>query len=72
MTGAIPHVMNKLRLFLIAALLLGLGLNAAAQGRVGVYAIAFYNLENLFDAEDDPANPQFIKTKRGMGYYFGE
>ena len=22
--------------------------------------------------EDDPANPQFIKTKRGMGYYFGE
>ena len=22
--------------------------------------------------EDDPANPAFIKTKRGMGYYFGE
>ena len=22
--------------------------------------------------EDDPANPRFIKTKRGMGYYFGE
>ena len=22
--------------------------------------------------EDDPANPQFIKTKRSMGYYFGE
>ncbi len=22
--------------------------------------------------EDDPANPVFIKTKRGMGYYFGE
>ena len=22
--------------------------------------------------EDNPANPQFIKTKRGMGYYFGE
>ena len=22
--------------------------------------------------EDDPANPQFIRTKRGMGYYFGE
>ena len=22
--------------------------------------------------EDDPANPQFIKSKRGMGYYFGE
>ncbi len=22
--------------------------------------------------EDDPANPEFIKTKRGMGYYFGE
>ena len=22
--------------------------------------------------EDDPANPQFIKTKRGMGYCFGE
>ena len=22
--------------------------------------------------EDDPASPSFIKTKRGMGYYFGE
>ena len=22
--------------------------------------------------EDDPANPEFIKTKRGMGYLFGE
>ena len=22
--------------------------------------------------EDDPANPRFINTKRGMGYYFGE
>ena len=22
--------------------------------------------------EDDPANPEFIKTKRGRGYYFGE
>ena len=22
--------------------------------------------------EDDPASPAFIKTKRGMGYYFGE
>ena len=22
--------------------------------------------------EDDPANPEFIRTKRGMGYYFGE
>ena len=22
--------------------------------------------------EDDPGNPAFIKTKRGMGYYFGE
>ena len=22
--------------------------------------------------EDDPASPVFIKTKRGMGYYFGE
>ena len=21
--------------------------------------------------EDDPANPEFIRTKRGMGYYFG-
>ena len=22
--------------------------------------------------EDDPGAPVFIKTKRGMGYYFGE
>ena len=22
--------------------------------------------------EDDPASSVFIKTKRGMGYYFGE
>ena len=28
-----------------------------AQGKLGVYAAAFYNLENLWDTEDNPDNP---------------
>lgn len=28
----------------------------SAQGKLGVYATAFYNLENLWDTEDDPNN----------------
>lgn len=27
-----------------------------AQNRLGVYAAAFYNVENLWDTEDDPNN----------------
>ena len=29
----------------------------AQQKRLGVYAAGFYNLENLWDTEDDPDNP---------------
>lgn len=44
--------MKKL-FFLFAAALIALG--ASAQ-RLGVYSVAFYNVENLFDTEDDPNN----------------
>lgn len=36
--------------------LFGCGL-LPAQNKLGVYSAAFYNLENLFDIEDDPENP---------------
>ncbi|MGO5023765.1 response regulator [Lawsonibacter sp. LCP25S3_G6] len=39
-------------------------------GDVRAVDVAVRRLREKF--EDDPANPQFIKTKRGMGYYFGE
>ena len=39
------------------------------QARTNTYAPVEVLREKF---EDDPANPQFIKTKRGMGYYFGE
>ncbi len=52
------------RLSLLLLLALALAGTAAAQ-RMGVWAVAFYNLENLFDYEDDPANPgddEFLPT----------
>ncbi len=49
--------MNKLRLLLVVLLIAGFGARLSAQGKLGVYAVAFYNLENLFDADDDPDNP---------------
>ncbi len=39
-------------------------------GDVRAVDVAVRRLREKF--EDDPANPQFILTKRGMGYYFGE
>lgn len=39
-------------------------------GDVRAVDVAVRRLREKF--EDDPANPKFIKTKRGMGYYFGE
>ncbi|MDO4715599.1 MAG: endonuclease/exonuclease/phosphatase family protein [Bacteroidales bacterium] len=45
------------KLFLTLSTLLAFGLTqAVAQERVNVWASAFYNLENLFDTEDDPNN----------------
>lgn len=49
--------MQTLRNLLFALSLCCAATAAMAQGRVGVYAVAFYNLENLFDTEDDPDNP---------------
>ena len=43
---------------------------AGYVGDVRAVDVAVRRLREKF--EDDPANPQFIKTKRGMGYYFGE
>lgn len=45
-------VMKKI-LFLFCCILLAAG--AQAQ-KLGVYSVAFYNVENLFDTEDDPNN----------------
>ena len=48
--------MNR-RLILSAFLVLCLSAGLLAQGKLGVYAAAFYNLENLWDTEDNPDNP---------------
>ena len=47
---------KKILIFLAILLLPAVALRTAAQ-RTGVYAVAFYNLENLFDTDDDPQNP---------------
>lgn len=39
---------------ILTALLLCLFTRLPAQGRLGVYSVGFYNLENLFDTKDDP------------------
>ncbi len=39
-------------------------------GDVRAVDVAVRRLREKF--EDDPANPVFIRTKRGMGYYFGQ
>ncbi len=44
------------RLILSVLVLLVVSTSAMAQ-RVGVWSVAFYNLENIFDYEDDPNNP---------------
>lgn len=38
-------------------LLLGITIVCAQQKNYTVYSLSFYNLENLFDTEDDPDNP---------------
>lgn len=49
--------MNK-RTILLGMLLVSFTLSLSAQQkRLGVYAAAFYNLENLWDTVDDPDNP---------------
>ena len=47
---------SKCSLLLVLALLSGIfsGLAQDAQKKVAVYAVAFYNLENLFDTINDP------------------
>lgn len=47
---------------MIKRIILGITLFALSSGlmgqtRLGVYSAGFYNLENLFDTEDDPNNP---------------
>lgn len=54
--------MKRTTYLLLLALLVALP--ATAQ-RIGVWSAAFYNLENLFDYEDDPSNPgddEFLPT----------
>lgn len=46
--------MKRTFLSFILALVAVVGM---AQERIGVWAVAFYNVENLFDCEDDPSNP---------------
>lgn len=45
------------KFLLLSVLLLGITLGYAQQKNYNVHSIAFYNLENLFDTEDDPDNP---------------
>ena len=45
------------KLVLLNVLLFALSVGLMGQTRLGVYSAGFYNLENLFDTEDDPNNP---------------
>ena len=47
--------MTRKILFILLALFTATSITA--QKRYGIYSVAFYNLENLFDTEDDPNNP---------------
>ena len=42
---------------LLSAMLLLLYIGVASAQRMGVWAVAFYNLEHLFDTVDEPNNP---------------
>lgn len=56
--------MNK-RCVILVFLAIFVSTTLVAQNRLGVYAAGFYNLENLFDTEDDPDNPgddEFLPT----------
>ena len=57
--------MNR-RLILSAFLVLCLSTGLLAQGKLGVYAAAFYNLENLWDTEDNPDNPGMMTLLRAV------
>ena len=52
------------RLVLLNMLLFALSVGLMGQTRLGVYAAGFYNLENLFDTEDDPNNPAMMSFCR--------
>ena len=47
--------MTRKILFILLALFTATSITA--QKRYGIYSVSFYNLENLFDTEDDPNNP---------------
>ena len=57
--------MNR-RLILSAFLVLCLSTGLLAQGKLGVYAAAFYNLENLWDTETNRNIPAEIAFPRGV------
>lgn len=56
------------RFLTISVLLLGITLVFAQQKNYSVYSIAFYNIENLFDTEDDPDNPGDDEFLPGSAY----
>ncbi|MDO5036166.1 MAG: endonuclease/exonuclease/phosphatase family protein [Porphyromonas sp.] len=56
------HFIQLLCVAIISAILFSCGSSYRTQGgadtsQYNAYAVAFYNLENLFDTEDDPNNP---------------
>lgn len=52
----------------ICVLLLGITIVYAQQKNYTVYSLAFYNIENLFDTEDDPDNPGDDEFLPGSAY----
>lgn len=58
--------MKRIASVLIALFLLGGGIQA--QKQYGAYCVAFYNVENLFDTEDDPDNPGDDEYTPGGSY----
>lgn len=60
--------MNVKKFLVICVLLLGITIVCAQQKNYTVYLLAFYNLENLFDTEDDPDNPGDDEFLPGSAY----
>lgn len=55
-------------LFLAISFLLAVSFVCAQEQSYNVYSLAFYNLENLFDTEDDPGNPGDDEFLPGSAY----
>jgi len=59
----------KKNIFVIGILFFLLSYNSVAQKKIGVYSVAFYNLENLFDTERDESINDEEFTPKGANVW---